>query len=357
MRHRKSGRKLGRNSSHRKAMFRNMVTSLFEHGSIRTTNEKAKELRGLADRMVTLGKKDTVHARRLAARTIRSGSVLHRLFDQIAPGFLERHGGYTRIIKIGRRRGDNAAMSQIELMPAGAPEPRHRVKPVAPSVKPTAAMPESKERFDVEPEVDAAPAPEETPEEVAAEAADEAPEEAAAEAADEAPEEAAAEAADEAPEEVAAEAADEAPEEVADEAATVAMPALETAELDAAPAEAPMEEPEVASEDDGAAETVILDTSADADDAGAETVLEVAAVTDQDGDEDAAETVIEAPTADAAETVIELAVDADAAAAGASDAGAETVLETPALPDDGAETRLETPALSDDGADDPKDEA
>ena len=80
MRHRKSGRKLGRNSAHRKAMFRNMVTSLFEHGSIRTTDARAKELRSIADKLVTLGKRDTVHARRQAARTLRSADVLRKLF-------------------------------------------------------------------------------------------------------------------------------------------------------------------------------------------------------------------------------------------------------------------------------------
>ncbi|MGM0574965.1 MAG: 50S ribosomal protein L17 [Myxococcota bacterium] len=149
MRHQKAGRRLGRTSSHRTAMFRNMVTSLFEHGRIRTTDQKAKELRQVADRMVTLGKKNTVHARRLAARTIQDRVVLAKLFDEIAPGFEERHGGYTRIIKIGRRRGDNAMMSFIELMPAGAPDKKARRRPVAPSVKPTTAVPETKERFDV----------------------------------------------------------------------------------------------------------------------------------------------------------------------------------------------------------------
>ena len=115
MRHRKSGRKLGRDSSHRKAMFRNMVTSLFEHGSIRTTDARAKELRGIADKLVTLGKRDTLHARRQAAKTVRSSEVLQKLFNEIAPGFKEREGGYTRIIKLGNRRGDNAPMSIIEL--------------------------------------------------------------------------------------------------------------------------------------------------------------------------------------------------------------------------------------------------
>ena len=156
MRHRKSGRKLGRDAAHRKAMMRNMVTSLFEHGAIRTTDQKAKELRRIAAKMVTLGKKDSLHARRLAAKTIRSREVLVKLFDEIAPGYIERHGGYTRIIKLGRRRGDNAEMSLIELMPAGAPELKTRVRPVAPSVK--VAAPASKEVF--EETAEAAPAEE-----------------------------------------------------------------------------------------------------------------------------------------------------------------------------------------------------
>lgn len=146
MRHRKSGRKLGRDSAHRKAMLRNMVTSLFEHGAIRTTDQKAKELRRLAAKMVTLGKRDSLHARRLAAKTVRSRAVLVKLFDEIAPGFTERHGGYTRIIKLGRRRGDNAEMAVIELMPSGAPELKTRVRAVAPSVK--VAAPASKEVFE-----------------------------------------------------------------------------------------------------------------------------------------------------------------------------------------------------------------
>jgi large subunit ribosomal protein L17 len=179
MRHQKSGRKLGRNSSHRKAMFRNMVTSLFEHGSIRTTDARAKELRKVADRMVTLGKRDTVHARRHAAKTIQDKVVLHKLFGEIAGGFSERHGGYTRIIKLGNRRGDNAPMSVIELMPFGAPEAKQRKRPVAPKVTKRADIPQTKERFDVAPE------PEETPVEAAEEAPVEAAEEAPAEAAEE----------------------------------------------------------------------------------------------------------------------------------------------------------------------------
>jgi large subunit ribosomal protein L17 len=150
MRHLYSGRKLGRTSSHRKAMLRNMVTSLLEHGFIHTTDEKAKELRPVIDGMITLGKKNTLHAKRLAARTLRSRDVLAKLFDVVAPGYTERAGGYTRMIKIGKRAGDNASMCRMELMPPGAPEPRKGRRPAAPRVKPTVSRPETKERFDAE---------------------------------------------------------------------------------------------------------------------------------------------------------------------------------------------------------------
>jgi len=114
MRHQKSGRKLGRTSSHRLATMRNMVSSLIEHGRIKTTDTKAKELRIVADKMVTLGKKGDLHARRRAMRTLRGKTVAKKLFDEIAPRFADVNGGYTRIIKFGRRPGDNAMMSFIE---------------------------------------------------------------------------------------------------------------------------------------------------------------------------------------------------------------------------------------------------
>jgi large subunit ribosomal protein L17 len=115
MRHLKSGRKLNRTSAHRKALFRNLVTSLLEHESVRTTDAKAKELRSYADRIVTLGKRGTLHARRQALAFVRSASVVKKLFDDIAPRFRDRPGGYTRVIKLGVRRGDAAAMSVVEL--------------------------------------------------------------------------------------------------------------------------------------------------------------------------------------------------------------------------------------------------
>ena len=149
MRHRKSGRKLGQNKSHRKATFANMVTSLFEHGRITTTDARAKELRRVAARLITLGKKNTIHAKRLAGKTVRTRSILVKLFDEIAPGFAERHGGYTRIVKVGPRRGDNAPMSIIELMPAGAPDVKTvSSAPVAPTMAAPAVQPETKESFE-----------------------------------------------------------------------------------------------------------------------------------------------------------------------------------------------------------------
>ncbi|MFO7750634.1 MAG: 50S ribosomal protein L17 [Desulfobacteraceae bacterium] len=116
MRHRKSGAKLNRTSSHRKAMFRNMVTSLFKHKRIKTTDAKAKELRKLADRMVTLAKRGDLHARRQAFSVIREKDVVHQLFNEAADKFGTRQGGYTRIIKLGPRSGDAASMSMIELV-------------------------------------------------------------------------------------------------------------------------------------------------------------------------------------------------------------------------------------------------
>jgi len=120
MNHRKSGRKLGRNSSHRKAMFRNMVTSLLEEERIQTTDAKAKELRGLAERMITLGKRGDLHARRQALAVIRSKDVTAKLFDELAERYKERPGGYTRILKLGHRTGDAAPVSIIELVDSPA---------------------------------------------------------------------------------------------------------------------------------------------------------------------------------------------------------------------------------------------
>ncbi len=118
MRHRKAGRKLGRTSSHRRAMMRNLVTSLLEHEKVITTDAKAKELRGVADKMITLGKRGTLHARRQALSFIRSSRVTKKVFEDLSSRYTERAGGYTRVVKLGNREGDDALLSMIELMPA-----------------------------------------------------------------------------------------------------------------------------------------------------------------------------------------------------------------------------------------------
>jgi large subunit ribosomal protein L17 len=115
MRHKRAGVKLSRTSSHRKAMFRNMVTSLFKHGQIKTTVVKAKELRKWADKMVTLAKRGDLHARRQALAVIREKDVVHKLFDEAQEKFGSRNGGYTRIIKLGNRKSDAAPMCIIQL--------------------------------------------------------------------------------------------------------------------------------------------------------------------------------------------------------------------------------------------------
>lgn len=138
MRHRKSGRKLGRNSSHRDAMFRNMVTSLIEEERIQTTVAKAKELRRVAEPLITMGKRNAlstieaagadeqeqlkmarVAAVRQAGKTVRNRDALQKLFGELAERFIDRPGGYTRIVRVGNRLGDNAEMAIIELLPPG----------------------------------------------------------------------------------------------------------------------------------------------------------------------------------------------------------------------------------------------
>ena len=131
MRHGKSGRKLGRTSSHRLSMFRNMVTSLLEHERIYTTEAKAKELRRWADWMITLGKRGDLHARRQALQIIRDKSVVHKLFTDLAQRYQARSGGYTRTVKVGFRVGDGAPLSLIELM-AGETEKKKKRKTKAP---------------------------------------------------------------------------------------------------------------------------------------------------------------------------------------------------------------------------------
>jgi large subunit ribosomal protein L17 len=119
MRHLKSGRKLNRTSSHRWALMRNLITSLLRDERIQTTDPKAKEVRRWADRVITLGKQGSLHARRQALGIVCDKAIVHKLFDTLAPRFKDRPGGYTRIIKIRRRRGDAAPISLIELVGSG----------------------------------------------------------------------------------------------------------------------------------------------------------------------------------------------------------------------------------------------
>ena len=116
MRHQKSGRKLGRTSSHRQAMFRNMAVSLFRHEQIRTTLPKAKELRRVAEPLITMAKNPTMARRRLAFVRLRDKDIVGKLFDELAPRYKARLGGYTRILKCGFRRGDNAPMAYVQLV-------------------------------------------------------------------------------------------------------------------------------------------------------------------------------------------------------------------------------------------------
>jgi len=116
MRHRQSGRQLNRNSSHRKAMFKNMSSSLFEHELIRTTLAKAKELRRKAEPLITLAKKDSIANRRLAFSRLGDRAIVTKLFNELGPRYVERPGGYLRILKCGFRAGDKAPMAYVELV-------------------------------------------------------------------------------------------------------------------------------------------------------------------------------------------------------------------------------------------------
>jgi large subunit ribosomal protein L17 len=116
MRHRNEGRKLSRNTSHRRALLRNLVTDLLEHGRLMTTLPKAKEVRPLAERMITLGKRDSLHARRQVQSYLLKDATAKKVFDTIAPKFADRKGGYSRIIKLGNRKGDGADIAIIELL-------------------------------------------------------------------------------------------------------------------------------------------------------------------------------------------------------------------------------------------------
>lgn len=116
MYHGKAGRKLGRTSSHREAMFRNMVTSIIKHERIRTTDAKAKEVKKIAEKMITLGKRGDLHARRQALAFVRDTEMVKKLFGELSERYRERNGGYTRIVKVGYRVGDNAPVSILEFI-------------------------------------------------------------------------------------------------------------------------------------------------------------------------------------------------------------------------------------------------
>src|SRR6478735_4359028 len=116
MRHARSGRKLGRDSSHRKALYANLAGALIEHGRIKTTEAKAKAVKPLAEQMITLGRRGDLAARRQAISKLRSRDIVHVLFADVAPRFVDRPGGYTRIVKLGPRQGDAAAMVYLELV-------------------------------------------------------------------------------------------------------------------------------------------------------------------------------------------------------------------------------------------------
>jgi large subunit ribosomal protein L17 len=116
MAHAIAGRKLGRSPDHRLAMFRNQVTDLLRHGKIVTTEAKAKEVRSIAEKVITLGRQGTLHARRRALRVVSDKDVLKKIFDELGPRYADRPGGYTRIVKLGARQGDGARMAQLELV-------------------------------------------------------------------------------------------------------------------------------------------------------------------------------------------------------------------------------------------------
>jgi large subunit ribosomal protein L17 len=116
VRHAKTGKKLGRDSSHRKAMYANLACSLIEHGRIRTTEAKAKAVKPFAEQMITLGRRGDLHARRQALAVLRTQEIVHKLFADVGPRMADRPGGYTRIVKIGHRAGDAAEMVYLELV-------------------------------------------------------------------------------------------------------------------------------------------------------------------------------------------------------------------------------------------------
>src|SRR5438128_1335158 len=160
MRHGMVNRKLGRTSSHRAAMFRNQLASLIENERIVTTLPKAKELRPLIEKLVTLGKNDSVHARRQASRVIADDGLIGKLFDTLGPRFTERPGGYTRIIKLGSRRGDAAEMAILEFVGYELPVEEKAAPGAAPAAAPKRS---AKKKEEPEAAVEEPPAAEEKP--------------------------------------------------------------------------------------------------------------------------------------------------------------------------------------------------
>ena len=145
MRHRKAVKKLGRDSSHRKAMFRNMVTSLFKYEQLETTDAKAKQLRPVAEKIITLAKRGDLHARRQALAYITDKAITHRLFEDLRERYLDRQGGYVRIVKKGNRRGDGAPISVVQLLPAEEGKKKRKKKGKAPKSAGTAEAKKKKE--------------------------------------------------------------------------------------------------------------------------------------------------------------------------------------------------------------------
>jgi large subunit ribosomal protein L17 len=134
VRHRRAGKKLGRDAAHRKALYANLTASLIEHGRIRTTAAKAKAVKPIAEKMITLGRRGDIHARRQALAYLRSQEVVHQLFSDVGPRFRERPGGYSRIVRIGPRPGDSAEMVYLELVdfvPQATVAPRAREREAA----------------------------------------------------------------------------------------------------------------------------------------------------------------------------------------------------------------------------------
>jgi len=149
MRHKKAGKQLSRNTSHRRALLRNIVTSLFKHEQIETTDAKAKSLRPIAEKMITLAKRGDLHARRQALSYLQDKAVTHKLFDELKDRFLDRQGGYIRIVKKGVRKGDAAPISIVQLIPEGEEKKADKKKTKKPK-KSKAAVPKPEKKAAVE---------------------------------------------------------------------------------------------------------------------------------------------------------------------------------------------------------------